>query len=86
MFEGVYEKDIDLTCFTQKLDDLIGLFAGVAALLFRKFRLYEYVRKVAPDGKSYTPIFRGWIALLIIIVIAWLAIALGNYVTELFFP
>jgi hypothetical protein len=63
-----------------------GLFAGVAVLLFRKFRLYDYVRKIAPDGKSYTPIFRGLIALLIIIVVAWLAIALSNYVTELFFP
>jgi len=63
-----------------------GLFAGVAVLLFRKFRLYEYIRKVAPDGKSYTPLFRGWFALLIIIVVALLAFALSNYVTELFFP
>ena len=65
---------------------LFGVFAGITVLIFQKFRLYEHIRKVAPEGKSYAPILRGWFALLIIIVVACLAIALANYVTKLVFP
>lgn len=62
---------------------IFSVLGGVFIILNKKFKLYEYVRKIAPENKRYSSIIRGSVAMVAIAVVFYLAVVLTNYITNL---
>jgi len=58
---------------------ILAIFSGAFALLSRKLKTYAFVRRVAPEGKKYSSIKRGIIAIAIILPFFVLSIVLAQY-------
>ena len=65
---------------------LASVLAAISILLFKRFELYKYVRKIAPEGKRYSSLIRSIIAGGIIIAIFLVAILITRYIIPLVMP
>jgi hypothetical protein len=83
---GVYVCSAYTTFILQPLilfSILLVLFAGIFIVFFKKFKLYKHVRKIAPEGKRYSPLIRGAVAFAIILIALILAMLVAKYITGL---
>jgi len=62
---------------------LLVLFAVIFIVFFEKFKLYKHVRKIAPEGKRYSPLIRGAVAFAIILIALILAMLVAEYIADL---
>ncbi|MGA2310464.1 MAG: hypothetical protein ABSG57_13075 [Candidatus Bathyarchaeia archaeon] len=62
---------------------LFGIFAGIFVLLNRRLKIYDYVRRIAPEGERYSSLVRGLVAVGIMALIAVLAGVITNIVIRL---
>lgn len=62
---------------------LFGIFAGIFVLLNRRLKMYDYVRRIAPEGKWYSSLVRGLVAVGIISLILALAVVVTIIVIKL---
>ena len=46
--------------------------------IFEKFKLFKFIRKFAPEGKSYSPAIRGTVAIIFLALILLVALFSGN--------
>jgi hypothetical protein len=61
---------------------LASIFAAFSILLFKRFELYKYVRKLAPEGKRHSPLIRGIVAFGIITTILVVAALITRYIAS----
>jgi UDP-N-acetylmuramyl pentapeptide phosphotransferase/UDP-N-acetylglucosamine-1-phosphate transferase len=59
------------------------IYGVISIKLVQKSKLFEYVRRKAPEGKRHSSIIRGLVLFTIVGIIILLAVVSARYVTDL---